>query len=95
MDSYSHATRETAEAGKVLDTQELIIQGDDQLMAREGIQIVTSRASLLHYTWGNFFSSFNLIRLKFLLQKLHVEIKSKVQSHFHTLVSIPQSQFCT
>lgn len=68
MDSYSHVTRETAEAGKVLDKQVLIIQGDDQSMAREGIKIVTSRASLLHYTWGNFFSSFNLIRLKFLLQ---------------------------
>lgn len=30
MDSYSHVSGETPEAGKELDTQVLIIQGDDQ-----------------------------------------------------------------
>lgn len=90
MDSYSHATGETAEAGKVLETQVLIIQGDDQSMACEGIKIMTSRASLLHYTWEIFFSSFNLMHLKFLLQKLHVDIfESKVKSN---LTFILQSQ---
>lgn len=73
MDSYSHATGETAEAY----IRVLIIQGDDQSMAREGIKLMTSCASLFRYTWGNLFSSFNLIRLNFLLQNLHVDIFEK------------------